>query len=114
MTWRIENARVPGESRLVEVSVLGTTESSEEEVFDAKGKLVLPSFAELHTHLDKTYSPIPHHEGGLLGAIMLMRQYAVSKLSHKLLSELKLRCVKPAGTGLRPYAAMSTVEVTET
>jgi len=69
LTWRIENARVPGESRLVEVSVLGTTESSEEEVFDAKGKLVLPSFAELHTHLDKTYSPIPHHEGGLLGAI---------------------------------------------
>ena len=69
MTWSIENARVPGESRLVEVSVLGTTESSKEEVFDAEGKLVLPSFAELHTHLDKTYSPIRDHEGGLLGAI---------------------------------------------
>ena len=43
-----------------------------------------------------------------------MRQYAVGKLSHKLLSELKLRSVKPVGTALQLYAAMSTVEVTET
>lgn len=69
MSWRIENALLPGESGLVKISVTGSEKSSEDDVYDANGKLVLPSFAELHTHLDKTYSPIPDHEGGLIGAI---------------------------------------------
>ena len=46
LTWRIENARVPVNLGLVKISVTGSEKSSEEDVFDAKGKLVLPSFAE--------------------------------------------------------------------
>ena len=34
-----------------------------ENYWDLEGKLVLPAFADLHTHLDKTYSPIDNPEG---------------------------------------------------
>lgn len=106
MTWRIENARLPGQTQLVNVAVAAPGDDAEEQVFDAQGKLVLPSFAELHTHLDKTYSPIPSHDGGLIGAInahqSVRNQQTVTQVIER--AEVALRRASRHGiTALRSH-----------
>ena len=45
---------------------------------------MLPAFADLHTHLDKTYSPIDNPEGGLEGAISAFRDYKAKRTPKEL------------------------------
>lgn len=44
-----------------------------EHEWNLAGRIVLPGFVDLHTHLDKTYFDIPNHSGTLLEAIEVWR-----------------------------------------
>ena len=46
----------------------GTAGSTGED-WDLEGRVVLPGLVELHTHLDKNFTPIDNHDGTLRGAI---------------------------------------------
>ncbi len=83
MSWLLDNATLlhqPGLCRLHVQSGGVTIDSggaplAADEYWDLEGRLVLPAFAELHTHLDKTYAPVNNADGGLWGAIEAFREY---------------------------------------
>ncbi|MEM6707592.1 MAG: amidohydrolase family protein [Pseudomonadota bacterium] len=47
--------------------------------WDLAGRLVLPGLVELHTHLDKTFTPSRNPEGTLIGAIEHFNRVAASR-----------------------------------
>jgi cytosine deaminase len=58
--------------------------------WNLEGRLVLPGLVEMHTHLDKTYTPGPNPAGTLRGAIESYRAVAAGRSS----SELEARAVR--------------------
>ncbi|RPG51373.1 MAG: hypothetical protein CBB61_001500 [Gammaproteobacteria bacterium TMED1] len=88
-----------------------------ESCWDLEGKLVLPAFADLHTHLDKTYSPIDNPEGGLEGAINAFRDYKAKRTPQELeksASRALRKAVSQGVTRLRSHVTASAPEDVET
>ena len=87
MSWLLENARVPDLAELCRLHVdaagvtldIGGAPLDADQRWDLEGRLVLPAFAELHTHLDKTYAPVTNADGGLWGAIEAFRVYKAAR-----------------------------------
>ncbi len=87
MNYLLDNARLPGEESLCQLSVNpgrvailpAGSNAGEGEYWDLQGRLVLPGFADLHTHLDKTYAQVNNAAGGLLGAIEAFREYKAQR-----------------------------------
>ena len=48
-----------------------------EQIIDAQGKLIIPGFVDLHTHLDKTMTShiLKNESGTLMGAIISMNEF---------------------------------------
>ena len=85
--------------------------------WDLEGKLVLPAFADLHTHLDKTYSPINNPEGGLDGAISAFRDYKAKRTPQELETSASLalrKAISQGVTRLRSHVTASAPEDVET
>ena len=86
MSWLLDNARLPDQTELCRLRidnsgarVTNEAPTQEVEYWDLDGRLVLPGFAELHTHLDKTYAPVNNAAGGLWGAIEAFRTYKAQR-----------------------------------
>ena len=87
MSWLLDNARLPARPDLcrLRVDAAGVTIDDDgapaeaDNRWDLDGRLVLPGFAELHTHLDKTYAPVNNADGGLWGAIEAFRAYKAER-----------------------------------
>ncbi len=78
MSWLLANGRARGHAGLVDLllddgklTVLnaGMGPRTDRQVWDLKGRVVLPGLIELHAHLDKTYTPNNNLSGTLYGAI---------------------------------------------
>lgn len=111
MTWSLHNAAVPGSEQSVQLAVADPVDETEPEVWDAQGLLVLPGFAELHTHIDKTFSPIYNRTGGLWGAIEAYREHgalrSVAEVEAAALQALR-KASRHGVTALRSHINMSS------
>jgi len=111
LTWSLHNARLPGSDQPVRLAVAGQADDDESDVWDVQGLLVLPGFAELHTHLDKTYSPIQNRSGGLRGAIESYRGQGAARSPQQVADAARqaLRKASRHGvTALRSHVNMSS------
>ena len=83
MSYLLDNVQLAGDENLCRLFLDGSLQKkvpldqsiNSDEYWDLEGRLVLPAFVELHTHLDKTYAQIDNSSGGLAGAIEAYREY---------------------------------------
>ena len=83
MSYLLDNVQLAGDENLGCLFLDGSLQKkvpldqsiNSDEYWDLEGRLVLPAFVELHTHLDKTYAQIDNSSGGLAGAIEAYREY---------------------------------------
>ena len=108
MTWLLANVTIPGSDRyqnlLLEngsISII-TSPAERDKIdrnsvryWDLEGRLVLPGLAEMHAHLDKTYSPVRNPTGTLRGAIESFRE-TVSTRSMESIAENADKAIKNA------------------
>ena len=82
MTWLLKNARLNDNDPLTDIAIRDEqilrvgpqlTPGDETQIWDLDGRVVLPGFVDIHTHLDKTYGPIENESGTLLEAIAMWR-----------------------------------------
>lgn len=92
MTWLLTNATFPGSDGyrdlLLKDGRISVVHPSSDRQgidhaslrsWDLEGRLVLPGLAEMHVHLDKTYSPVKNASGTLRGAIESFRDTVRSR-----------------------------------
>ncbi|MEM9624202.1 MAG: amidohydrolase family protein [Pseudomonadota bacterium] len=122
MSWLLTNVRVPNVSEPMDAHLSesgfqlapqGTSSLTKvANTWDVGGRLLVSSFAELHTHLDKTYSPVTNKQGGLLGAIEayhgapLRSDAALYAAAEKALKQ----ALRHGTTRLRTHVNMSSAE----
>ncbi len=102
MSWLLDNVRLPDQTALCRLHVdasgvrIGNDPPAQaNEHWDLGGRIVLPGFAELHTHLDKTYAPVNNAKGGLWGAIEAFRTYKAER-SYKDVERAAERALRKA------------------
>ncbi len=121
MNWLLQNARLPGESGQFDLllergKVRLLPPGSDPEGVDRwnlEGRLVLPGLADMHVHLDKTYSDFSNQSGTLRGAIESFRQTLATRTEQDVYdrAERGLRAAIRAGvTRMRSHINLGSAE----
>ena len=79
--WILRQARIAGQAGLVDIAldqgriaaIANQLPLRAAQEWDLQGRVVLPGLVDAHTHLDKSYFPIPNHSGTLREAIDVWR-----------------------------------------
>jgi len=86
MSLLLKNARLHGEKELVSLlidngiieAIAPVIDAPNAEVIDCGGKLLLPSFVDCHTHLDKAFLETDREAEGLMDAVFMTADYQKS------------------------------------
>lgn len=119
MNWLLQNAKLPGESKHVDLRLVQGkirllppgSETGDANCWDLQGRVVLPGLADMHVHLDKTYSDFSNQSGTLRGAIESFQQTLATRTEQEIYdrAERGLRAAVRAGvTRMRSHVNLGS------